>query len=160
MNDYEGLNLPQLLALMHESAVPDPVSWMPQTLGWLIAFAWLVAVVSIVAWHRYRIWQRNRYRREALTQLKAIETQYADNPSVTAGQIAILIKRTALAAYPRHRVAQLYGALWAQFLRDAAGKDAVIEQTAGHLATAAYRTDVDGSALIKPARRWIAAHRA
>jgi hypothetical protein len=159
MNDYEGLNLPQLLDLMHELIRPEPVSWMPQTPGWWISLAWVITVVIILSWHRYQAWCHNRYRREALAMLRSIEANSVDDQLV-AGQIAILLKRTALAAYPRERVAQLYGSEWAQFLCDAASNDPIIEQTAEQLATAAYRAQSDGRALIGPARRWIKTHRA
>ena len=159
MNDYEGLNLPQLLDLMHELVRPEPVSWMPQTPGWWIVITWLIAVIMILAWHRYQAWRRNRYRREALAMLRSIETNPIDERQI-AGQIAILLKRTALAAYPREQVAQLYGSEWAEFLCDTASNDQIIEQTAEQLATAAYRAESDGRALIAPARRWIKMHRA
>ncbi len=159
MNDYEGLNLPQLLGLMHDLVRPEPVSWMPQTPGWWIALAWLTAVIVILLWHRYRAWRRNRYRREALATLRSIEANSVNEKQV-AGQIAILLRRTALAAYPREVVAQLYGSEWAKFLCEAASNDPIIGQSAEQLATAAYRTDSDGKALIAPARRWIKVHRA
>lgn len=159
MNDYEGLNLPQLLELMHDLVRPEPVSWMPQTPGWWIALAWLIAVIVILLWHRHRAWRRNRYRREALATLRSIEANSVDEKQV-AGQIAILLKRTALAAYSRKEVAQLYGSEWAQFLCEAASNDPIIGQSAEQLATAAYRADSDGKALIAPARRWIKMHRA
>ena len=34
VNEYEGLNLPQLLELMHDLVVPDSVSRMPEGPGW------------------------------------------------------------------------------------------------------------------------------
>ncbi len=159
MNDYDGLNLPQLLELMHDLVRPEPVSWMPQTPGWWIALARLIAVIVILLWHRYRAWRRNRYRREALATLRSIEANSVDEKQV-AGQIAILLKRTALAAYPREQVAQLYGSEWAQFLCEAASNDPIIGQSAEQLATAAYRADSNGKELIAPARRWIKMHRA
>lgn len=58
MNDYEGLNLPQLLDLMHDIVVPDPVSWLPQTAGWLVMTGWLLVVVLLVAYHVHRSWQQ------------------------------------------------------------------------------------------------------
>ena len=36
---FEGLNLPQLMDLMHGLVYPDPVSWMPQTIGWQLLAA-------------------------------------------------------------------------------------------------------------------------
>ena len=79
--------------------------------------------------------------------------------SATAGQVALLIKRTALSAYPRSEVAHLHGSEWAAFLRQSAGNDQVVGNAAADLASAAYRANTDGRNLIDPARRWIKVHR-
>ncbi len=159
MNDYEGLNLPQLLDLMHDLVRAEPVPLVPQTVGWSIALVWVIAIVAISGWHRYQAWRRDRYRREALTMLARIEESSDDDRQV-AEQIATLLKRTALAAYPRDQVANLYGAAWAHFLRETASNDPEVGEAAEQLATAAYRPAVDGAGLIGPARRWIKVHRA
>ena len=49
LNSYEGLNLPQLMDLMHGLVMPAPVSLLPVTAGWWILSAWLLAVLIIVA---------------------------------------------------------------------------------------------------------------
>jgi hypothetical protein len=159
LNDYEGRNLPQLLDLMHEVVTPEPVSWLPQTVGWWVVAGWLSALVLLGALHGYLKWRRNRYRRDALAELRAIEQQ-SPIDNVSARSIAELLKRTALAAYPREQVAPLYGAEWAGFLRESAGDDEIVTAEAERLATMAYRPDSDVSTLIRPARRWIEVHRA
>lgn len=160
MSQYDGLNLPQLLDLMHGLVMPGPVAWLPQTPGWWIVVGWLLAVLLLLAWQFARRRQRNRYRRDALTELRSIAAQTELGPAESAQRIAALLKRTALAAYPRKDVAALYGRDWAQFLRESAGNDPQIAEAADLLAAAAYRPDVDGSALTGPARRWIRLHRA
>ena len=160
MTRYDGRNLPQLLELMHEPVVPAPIPWLPQTTGWWILAAWLGVMMLLIAIHSYRKWRANAYRREALRLLQNLEARAADEPTATATEIAVLMKRTALAAYPREQVAQLHGDQWAGFLREAARNDPEIDRAAAELAGAAYRADVDGSALIAPARRWIRVHRA
>ncbi|MCZ6711833.1 MAG: DUF4381 domain-containing protein [Gammaproteobacteria bacterium] len=158
--EYEGLNLPQLLDLMHDPVLPEPIAWWPQTPGWWIVLAWIVFVAAAFAWQGYRRYRHNEYRRESLTLLRAIAARAQENPAGVAIGVATLLKRTALAAYPRGQVAQLYGDEWADFLLRTSGHDPAIEQTASQLATAAYRPGVDGTALIEPARRWIEIHRA
>lgn len=159
MSQYDGLNLPQLLDRMHELALPEPVSWIPQTPGWWVLLAWLLAMAAFGAWQIGAYRHRNRYRREALRRLAMIESQAGRRPG-TAAQIAGLLKRTALVAYPRRQVANLYGADWAQFLCQSANDDAQVVAAAHNLAMAAYQPDVDGAALCQPARRWIQLHRA
>jgi len=160
LNGYEGLNLPQLMELMHGLVMPDPVTWLPVTSGWRILFAWLLAVLIIVVWYGLMRRRRNRYRREALAALKSIDSESELGPFEMAQRIAMLLKRTALAAYPRSQVASLSGSEWAEFLIASANKDRQITETAELLAGAAYRPDADGRLLSGPARRWIRKHRA
>lgn len=160
MNDYEGLNLPQLLALLNDIVRPEPVPWTPQTVGWAVVGVWLAFVFILACWSRYRHWKSNRYRREALATLKTISAQADRDSAATAERVALLLKRTALAAYSRTDVANLYGTEWAAFLCQSAGNDPLVESAAGELAAAAYRAESDGSTLIAPARRWIEVHRA
>lgn len=160
MNQYDGLNLPQLLDLMHGLVMPEPVAWLPETPGWWIVLGWLLAVLLLVAWQFIKRRQRNRYRRDALTELKSIAARPELGPAESAQRIATLLKRTALAAYPREDVAALYGADWAQFLKESAGNDPQVADAADMLAAAAYRPDIDGGVMVEPARRWIRLHRA
>ena len=157
---FEGLNLPQLLELMHEIVVPEPVPWIPQTPGWWVLLGWTIAVVALCTLAFVRKRRRNRYRREALALLDTVELDTEVSPAESARRVAEIVKRTALVAYPRTRVANLYGEAWAEFLRDSAGNDKRISEAADSLATAAYRPDADGRALVPSARRWVRVHRA
>ena len=160
MSQYDGLNLPELLALMHALVMPEPVPWLPTTPGWWITAAWLLAVLLVIGWSLVKRRRENRYRRDALAELRAIEAEARLGPGESARRIAALVKRTALVAFPREDVAALYGGDWADFLRASAPGDRRIAEAADKLAVAAYRPDADGSTLIGPARRWIQVHRA
>jgi Domain of unknown function (DUF4381) len=95
-----------VLDKLHGFAQPPPPSWMPQTIGWYVLFALLAvgAVLQITRW--IRDWKRNWYRRAALREL----------PRTPAEELSALLKRTALAAWPREKVAALTGQSWLQFL--------------------------------------------
>jgi hypothetical protein len=160
MNDYEGLNLPQLLELMHELVMPELVSRMPEGSGWWVLLAWLAMVVTISVRALINRRRRNRYRRDAMARLEQIAASAGDDPSAAAAQIAVLLKQAALAAYPRADVASLYGEDWARFLNKSASNDPLVEEASMRLATASYRPDADGRELVSPARRWIRIHRA
>lgn len=160
MSRYEGLSLPQLLDLMHDLVRPEPIAWTPQTVGWVVVGVWLLVIVTLLAWHRIQVWRRNRYRREALAELREIQSQQDPDPQAMASQVATLLKRTALAAYSREQVAGLYGAEWATFLRESSANDKLVGENADALGNAAYRQDANGADLIRPARRWIQVHRA
>ncbi len=156
--EYDGLNLPQLLDLMHDLVEPEAVAWTPQTAGWLVVALWLLAVLLLVAVRAIRSRRRNRYRRAALAELKALRSR-ARRGEAVAEPLAALLKRTALAAYPRRQVASLCGPRWAEFLRRSSRHDRVVREKADELAAAAYAPDVDAGPLITPARRWIRIHR-
>lgn len=159
-SQYEGLSLPELLDLMHEIVVPNPVSWLPATEGWWALSGWAIAMSAIALLQLRAWWRRNRYRREAVAELDVIARKADADPAVAAADIAALIKRTALAAFPREQVASLYGTQWAQFISATAGNDPVVADLVEQISVAAYRSDVDGRMLINPARRWIQVHRA
>ena len=157
---FEGLNLPQLLDLMHELVVPEPVPWLPQTPAWWVLCGWLLAVAALLIAAIARRRRRNRYRREALASLDAIAAQSQLSAAESARRVAEIIKRAALVAYPRSRVAGLHGRDWARFLCDSSGDDRQVTEAAESIASAAYRPDADGRALLQPARRWVRVHRA
>ena len=88
MSQYDGLNLPDLLALMHGLVMPEPVPWLPQTPGWWIVLGWLLAV-SLLAVRQVLIRRRrNRYRRDALAEIEAITALPQADPAQSAQQIA------------------------------------------------------------------------
>lgn len=180
MNPYEGLNLPELLNLMHPLVMPPPVSWAPQTPGWWILKGWLIGLVWVLGTGAYRKYRHNRYRREALAELERIAVRCENQPDRCAGEIAELVKRTALAAFPREQVAGLFGQDWAAFLvRTGRRKTrtAHLRQSAHSLhrkrrrttaaatpgdlalfAEAAYVSEVDVNRLVSAARWWIENH--
>ncbi len=160
MTGFDGLNLPQLLDLMHDLVRAEPVAWTPQTVGWAVVGVWLLAITGLVIWNRIQHWRRNRYRREALAELRQIVEQQELDQQTMAYAIAKLLKRTALAAFGRDRVADLYGKEWADFLRRSSRNDSLIERNADALGSAAYSKAADGQALLAPAKRWIQVHRA
>ena len=157
---YEGLSLPQLLDLMHEIVIPEPVPWSPQTAGWWVALFWLFAVVLLVAISVRQKRRRNRYRRDALRALQAVGSNGDLAPQASARAVAEILKRAALAAYPRGDVASLHGEAWARFLSESAGNDRQVQGAAEQLAAAAYRPDADGGQILEPAKRWVRLHRA
>lgn len=155
------------LRSLHDIYQPLPVSWMPQTWGWGVlagALAIMLALVGLRSWHRYRA---NAYRRVALSLLPEIEAQIR-NPATRRNGIQNLgevLKRTALAAFPRAEVASLSNDRWVHFLdvNDDRGAGHVLERLLNDLE---YRgsadvvgmpSDVCGD-LVAAARNWIERH--
>jgi hypothetical protein len=160
VSQYDGLNLPQLLNLMHGLEQPAPVPLLPQAPGWWIVAGWLLAVLVLAALQFARWRRRNRYRRAALAEINSLAARQDMQPAESAQRIATVLKRTALVAYPRAEIASLHGAAWAQFLVESAGNDSQVAAAADLLASAAYRPDANPDALRGPASRWIRLHRA
>jgi hypothetical protein len=158
---------PELQGL-HEIHLPDPVSWLPQTVGW---YAGLGILLLALAWWGYARWQRfaaNRYRRLALAELAdlARELQTSGQRAQVLRRLPVLLKRTALSAFPRAEVAPLTGAKWLAFLDRTIGGTEFTEGAGRLLGELAYaptshveqfpRECVVG--LLRVVRRWIMGH--
>jgi hypothetical protein len=157
------------LEKLHEILLPDPVSWMPQTVGWYALFGLIVAVLGWWVYSRLRRFKKNRYRRLALAELEVIERelQRPERRAKALAEIPVLLKWTALSAFPREEVAELSGERWLTFLDKTVGgknfKDGV-----GHLlpelayAPAAGIAELpDGvvAKLLQLVRQWIKVHK-
>ena len=160
VSQYEGLNLPQLLERMHGNVMPEAVSMFPATEAWLVLAGWVGCVLLLLTLRWWQWWHGNRYRRDALELLDNIAEDEAADPTASAVRIAAVLKRTALAAYPRDAVAPLYGDAWSAFLVDSSNNDELVARHAAALGSAAYAPGADGRSLLQPARRWIRVHRA
>ena len=107
---------------------PPPPSWLPQTAGWLVAGICVLCALLWLGWRMWRHWRANRYRRAALRELGRLQAgldadgpEGADRAQALLG-LAELLKRTALAAWPRETVAALSGTSWRDFLLAHAGR--------------------------------------
>lgn len=107
---------------LHETTLPAPVSYFPQTIGW-----WVVAILilALAIWIGYRIarYRRaNRYRGIALDRLAELERELTTPERAKAlATIPQLVKRVTLEAYPRSDVASLSGKAWLEFLNESYG---------------------------------------
>lgn len=173
MNATEKLADPSfghyMLNGLREITLPDPPSYRPQTLGWAILAG--LALVGLAIWvaQRHRQWRRNRYRRAALQQLTELErrSQHPTTQTEALQNLAELLKRTALVAYPREQVAQLSGESWLSFL-DATYSGTGFTRGDGHLLSQlpyqppdaiAQRPAEAVAGLIAVCRQWIVLHR-
>lgn len=87
---------------------PDaPPLWPLATEAWLL-LAMLASVAFILIYQRRQARKREAYRRAGLALLDGVSTVH---------DVSVVLKRVALAAYPREQVASLYGEDWADFLR-------------------------------------------
>jgi len=131
---------------------PPPPAWTPQTPAWYALFTIVGLLLLWLILHLIRRWFANRYR-EALRELHLL----------TAPHLSALLKRTALAAWPREKVASLNGDSWLAFLDDSAGTDLFhrtpgnrIEELALHPISVSSEEE---QALRDAAATWIRRHR-
>ena len=153
---------PDPVAGLVDIPLPPPVSLWPQTWESRVAIVALAAgLVAAAVWF-VRWWHVNRYRRAALAELARIEDRLDNTtPADLSVSLAALVRRTALAAFPREQVASLAGAPWLSFLDRTSGGHAFSEGPGRSLEVAAYqREPADPRALVGTVRHWIKAHHA
>ncbi len=143
-------NLIDLLNRLAEPSEPAPVSLMPQTPGWTVLALLLALLLAWLAWRAVVRWRANAYRRAALVELAAA----GDDPAA----IATILRRVALAAWPRERVASLHGTQWLQFL-DRSGGGGFVDGPGTALVDAPYRPRASAPGLGALAARWVRRHR-
>lgn len=150
---------------------PLPPSWLPQTPGWLVLGLGMLGALLWLGWRTWRHWRANRYRRAALRELARLQPALNADGQARAQAlllVAELLKRTALAAWPRETVAGLSGTTWRDFLRTHAGKatDAVpplaalVETEYLDRAALAHWPAQQANETATACRRWIAGHQA
>lgn len=153
--DGQTVDLIGLIESLADPIPPQPVSLIPQTIGWAVVAAMLILLLAwcLLLWVRRR--RANAYRREALAELVSAR----DDPVA----IARILRRTALAAWPREKVANLYGAEWLRFLDatgDNKGENGFINGPGAVLASAPYRRQAGAALGLQDlAARWIKRHR-
>jgi len=163
------------LEQLHDVVTPPPPSWLPQTWGWAALALVLVVVATVTARRRRRRREANRYRLEALAELAALETRWNESAHADAAARAStlralppLLKRVALAAWPREQVACLTQEPWTDWLRASAPPSLPLPDAATRLLDdLEYRSsqslaaigDDDARACLAAARQWIETHR-
>jgi hypothetical protein len=141
------------LEKLHGFYQPTPPAWTPQTIGWYALFSILVMSLLWVAARMIRSWLGNRYRRQALKELVA----------ASPNQFSALLKRTALAAWPREKIASLSGDAWLKFLNEVAPSDIFQRAPGNRIEEIAFHQGVvsieDEKALRLLTAEWIRRHR-
>lgn len=105
---------PADLSRLHDIVLPLAPNWWPPAAGWFVLAGVLFILLLLSAAKFVTGWWKSRYRRAALAELKQIEA--AADRTEALPQLAALVKRTALAVYPREQIAGLSGDAWLQYL--------------------------------------------
>jgi hypothetical protein len=154
------------LAGLIDIPLPPPVSLWPQTWTSRIAIVLLLVATVAALWRLVHIWRANRYRREALFELGGIGQRFDAGGARGEGlaELSMLVRRTALAAFPRESVAPLTGQAWLAFLDRSYGGQGFSQGAGRLLASAPYQRAVPDQeqfrALATLVRQWIRGHHA
>lgn len=153
---------------LQELAPPAPlVSYWPQTWAWVWLAIVLLLLLATWGFWRYRKWQRDRYRREALALLDELGAAIREPSHRLAAlrQLPILVKRVALSMPDGAASAPLGGADWQAFLqaRTPAALPADLQRQLTLLAYApdsriANMDEQEVQALLSACRQWVEVH--
>jgi hypothetical protein len=154
-------NLPQdPLADLRGWHFPEPVSWWPPAAGWWVLGLLVVLLAAIlIRWLlvRYRARAAARAAQRELRDLQAAFATDGDAGAFARG-ISRLLRRFALACFPRRQIAGLAGADWLAFL-DAHGGNGRFRDGPGRVLVEAPYRPVDAipaEELVALVREWIA----
>jgi Domain of unknown function (DUF4381) len=158
---------PTSLENLYDIVMPLPVPWWPPAPGWYVVGGVVLVLAMWAGWMGWKRWQAAAYRRAALTELQRLKDRAADGAQRESAlrELPELVKRTALAAFPRQQVASLSGASWLEFLDRTGHTDAFTHgqgkllPALGYDPHAASRLETqDVEALYRVISRWIRGH--
>lgn len=146
---------------LHDIAVPVPVSWWPLAPGWYVLAAVVAMALLAGLFFLLRRYRQNRYRRLALGELSLMR-----EGAMPLYLLPALLKRTALAAWPREQVASMSGTDWHAFLDQSAGVDLFGSGSGRLLDRLSYGSaepdrlsESESSQLLKASEVWLRGHR-
>jgi len=160
------MNQADPLAELRDLASPDAISLWPLAPGWWILAVLVLACIYFLSRKVQRTRRARAYQREAINEISAYWQQYLDKQNVSEylQNLANLMKRTALSAYPNSNAASTSGDTWLAFLDSTlpeTGSDNRFQSEIGQLLiTGPYRkhTDTNPSELHALAEHWLRSH--
>ncbi len=140
----EDLDLVELLALIVDVQIPEPISFSPQTAGWLVLLTVSILALVIFGMRYYLGYRRNAYRRQAMVELNSVSSlaDIAEQLST----IAAITKRVALVTFERTQVADAYGNHWIEFLNRTCKQSFISSPEADYLTSGPYQKKSSASA--------------
>jgi len=160
------MNQADPLAELRDLANPDAISLWPLAPGWWILIALVLACIYFLSRKIQKTRQARAYQREAVSELSIYWQRYLDEQDISKylQNLASLMKRTALSAYPNSNAASASGDTWLAFL------DSTLPETDSEnkfqseigqlLITGPYRkhTDINPTELHALAEHWLRSH--
>lgn len=94
---------------LHDIITPPAVPFWPLGSGAYLLLLALLVALFLLGYVYLQNYTANQYRRTGLELLQS---------AATVHDVSVILKRVALAVFPRERVASLYGEEWYTFLAD------------------------------------------
>ncbi len=146
------------LELRDIHAAPAPDIWPPAP-GWWVLTVFLVLAFVVGGRLLLRWYHRHRRRRAVLGNLAESRRAFERDGSATelAAALSMLLRRVALARFPRDRVAGIQGEAWLRFLDTTGGAGRFLQGPGQVLVTAPYapRAQLDVDALCALVKDWV-----
>ena len=134
------------LAALRAYHMPDPIAWWPPAAGWWVLLILLLAAAAVATWWLALRRSGSAAARHARRELKRLRRELAssDDNARFIRQLSKLLRRYALAVFPRHQVAALTGEAWLRFLDTHGGNGRFCDGPGRQLLDAPYRPEVTG----------------
>lgn len=146
------------LAQLKDIHLPTPIGWWPLAPGWYVVLALIVFIFIFIFYCIYKNHRNAKAKNYALILLMNYQKEYEkeQNTALTSARISELLRRVALAYYPRREVASLHGEDWLRFLNET-GKGIDFNLVKEMLLDAPFKTaqTMDLNPLFNTARLWI-----
>ena len=123
---------------LHDIIVPDTIGFFPLAPGWYILFLLLLTLLFHFGYQRYKMYEREQYRRDAEEELEALNNKNRENTIA----LLDLAKRVAISAYGREIIATLDGDRWWDFM-ETYSKTSVSSELRSSIEKLLYEEDVD-----------------
>ncbi|MFV8461163.1 DUF4381 domain-containing protein [Vibrio campbellii] len=81
-----------ILRELHDVAIPNSVSWAPQTTGWKILGVILILAALYLAYRMALKWWNNRYRKEALNELMLLDARDKNSPEQAFKVLKVVLR--------------------------------------------------------------------
>ena len=149
-----------LLENFVETQAPDAVSWVPSGSGWLLVLMFVFAYSVWKVYIAYQSYKAREYRRDAIAWLKGIDESQQERYL----QLPALLKKVAIKAYGRTKVASLTGVEWEQWLDSECCNCDFESLCPGYLAQLSYGVSAnlalqERNVLLSQVNIWIEHHR-
>lgn len=104
-----------LISQLRDIHYPPKIPLWPLALGWYFVIAIILLSIFIAGYFGFKYLTKRRLRKIVLQRLDELQNQQHTQHHI-AEELSMLLRRAALAIYPRQEVAGLYGEKWLSFL--------------------------------------------